>query len=197
MTGRPTNLAVVGIAAENMLTPDEATEWIVESYRTSVESIIETGRRLAEAKARVPHGSWGRVIDGLPFNERTAQKLMTIAAHPALANPSHGTVLPSAWTALYPLAQVPAEEFDDLVARGVIHADLTRAEAQQIADQFSAARQAALEAWTGCVDQITGALGYFNGGQTPPADMPANHTPPAEALARARALVNYLERITQ
>jgi hypothetical protein len=40
--------------------------------------------------------------DALPFNERTAERLMKIAGHPVLTNTSH---LPTSWTTLYELSK--------------------------------------------------------------------------------------------
>jgi hypothetical protein len=40
-------------------------------------------------------------MDALPFNERTAQRLMKISEHPVLTNTTHESHLPTSWTTLY------------------------------------------------------------------------------------------------
>jgi hypothetical protein len=46
-----------------------------------------------------------RSDDALPFNERTAQRLMKISEHPVLTNTTHESHLPTSWTTLYELSK--------------------------------------------------------------------------------------------
>ena len=50
-----------------------------------------------------------RSDDALPFNERTAERLIKIAKHPVLTDPTHlmSSILPTAWTTLYELSKTP------------------------------------------------------------------------------------------
>ena len=91
-------------------TPDHAAAWVTEAWQGAVESIVETGRRLAEAKIRVGHGNWLPTVDLLPFSDRTAQMLMAISKHPDISNPHHGSHLPASWRTLSVLAQLPPGE---------------------------------------------------------------------------------------
>lgn len=79
---------------------------ITTSWRESVNGIIETGRRLLEAKEELEHGKWsGFVDDKLPFDRRTAQRLMEIASG-RLAAASPSPLLPPSWTTLYQLTKL-------------------------------------------------------------------------------------------
>jgi hypothetical protein len=70
------------------------------AWQKSVESIIETGRLLIEAKAALPHGGFEIMVKDLPFGARAAQFLMKVASHPVLSNPKHASLLPASWMTL-------------------------------------------------------------------------------------------------
>jgi hypothetical protein len=110
------------------------------AWQKSVESIIETGLLLIEARDALGYGQWGSMFATAPltrgagrlstgkvnFSERTAQRLMTIAKHPVLSNPTHVSHLPASWGTLYELTTIPIREMERLIASGVIHPDLRR-----------------------------------------------------------------------
>ena len=76
-------------------TIEEWRNYISEPWQNAVESIIETGRRLIEAKEGIGHGGWTKIFeDKRLFSEQTAQKLMAIARHPALAKAATLRLLP-------------------------------------------------------------------------------------------------------
>ncbi len=82
-------------------------EQISESWRSSTEGIIETGRRIAAAKAELPHGEFGRMCEELlPFGVDTAQRLMAISRNSIIANTAHGRLLPPSWRTLYELSRI-------------------------------------------------------------------------------------------
>ena len=112
-------------------TPEQAAAYVVEPWQKAVGSIVETGRRLAEAKKRVSHGSWLLTVGLLPFGDSTARKLMQIAAHPDLSNQEHVTDLPASWGTLSVLAQLPPGEIPKRIEAREITAELDRATAQQ------------------------------------------------------------------
>lgn len=58
---------------------------ITAALQKTVESIIETRKLLIEAKAKVDHGDWLKLVEKLPFGEDTAQRLMAIACHPVIS----------------------------------------------------------------------------------------------------------------
>ena len=96
-------------------TPREAAEYVTDAWQAAVSSIIETGRRLIEAKLRVGHGNWLAAVDLMPFGRSTAEYLMQTAKHPTLSNPSYSGSLPAAWRTLSILAQLPEAELTDLI----------------------------------------------------------------------------------
>jgi hypothetical protein len=49
------------------------------------------------------------VRDDLPFNDRTAQKLMAISDNAVISNTSHVTHLPPSWDSLYQLSRLDEE----------------------------------------------------------------------------------------
>lgn len=107
---------------------------ITAQHAKTIESIIETGRLLLKAKSDLVHGEWGRLFDDhlLPFGSNTAQRLMNIANHPLLANTAHAPYLPSAWTTLYELSQVPEPTLKNALTDGVIRPDMSRKSVKQL-----------------------------------------------------------------
>jgi phage N-6-adenine-methyltransferase len=124
-------MTVTGEVVE-MWTAQEAATYVCEAWQNAVESIIETGRRLIEAKQRVGHGKWSAAVEMMPFGDNTAVRLMQIAQHPVLSNPDFNQDLPVSWTTLSLLAQLPAEEVKALISSGDITPELQQAEAKTL-----------------------------------------------------------------
>jgi hypothetical protein len=107
-----------------------SAEWaarITVCWRTSVEAILEVDRLLAAAKKALPHGEFGKMIESeLPFTDRTARMLMTIASDPRLTNRKHVSVLPPSWGTLYELTKLDDEQFDARLLDGTINPDMQR-----------------------------------------------------------------------
>ena len=100
---------------------------IAASWRKSVESILETGRLLAEAKALLPHGQFGLMIEvDLPFTPSTAQRLMAIANDPRINDPGTIPLLPPSWGTLYALTKLPDDEFRRRLSGGEIAPTMSR-----------------------------------------------------------------------
>lgn len=113
-------------------TPQEAASYVSEAWQNAVESIIETGRRLIEAKDRVVHGGWLKAVEMMPFGDRTARFLMEISDHPVLSNRKYTSDLPAAWMTLAILAKLPADELIALIDDGTINPDLQQVEARAL-----------------------------------------------------------------
>jgi Protein of unknown function (DUF3102) len=100
---------------------------IAAAWGKQVESIIETGQYLIEAKEELGHGSFQAMVQKeLPFVHRTAQMLMKIARNTTLSNARHASLLPPSWMTLNELTKLPN---DLLIARlkdGSIHPKLER-----------------------------------------------------------------------
>lgn len=102
---------------------------IAAAWGKQVESIIETGRMLIEAKEELGHGVFESMVQTeLPFGPRTARMLKTIAEHRILANRKHVSDLPPSWGTLYQLAQLPDEVLIAGLKDGLIHPKLERSE---------------------------------------------------------------------
>lgn len=157
-----------GVLEPGEWTPQEAAEHVSQAWQNAVESIVETGRRLIEAKARVGHGRWLDTVALLPFGERTAQRLMMVGQHPDLTNPTHGSHLPASWRTLEILAQLPQGEIPRRIEAGEITPELDRATAQAWVSTYSAARQEALNAWSAACDAELHVLSYLKTYGPPP-----------------------------
>ena len=122
----------------NTHTPEEWAKRITTAWQKSVESIIETGRLLIEAKAELPHGEFENMInEKLPFGSRTAQRLMKIADHPILSNPTHVSHLPPSWGTLYALTELPDEVLSDMLEDGKLNCEIERKDVEQIKAQLN------------------------------------------------------------
>jgi hypothetical protein len=106
---------------------------IEKNWHVATASIIATGRILIKARAELDHGEFGPMIKTkLPFSKRTAERLMEIARHPTISNPTHVSLLPPHWGTLYELTKIPAEELEKMLADGRINADTERQHVEEI-----------------------------------------------------------------
>jgi hypothetical protein len=114
------------------------------SWQKQVESIFETGRRCAAAKEELMrfHGAWTRLFDAdnldrPPFGQRTADRLIDIARHRVLSNPTHVSALPASWGTLYRLTQLPEQAIKGLIADGTINPELERSQVDTIQEKLA------------------------------------------------------------
>ena len=126
-------LGEAGGAAQALVEPDPETRagWAVfinASWRASVESIIETGRRLIAAKDALAFGAFGPMVDGdLAFGARTAQMLMRIAQDGRITDAKHASLLPPSWSTLHELTRIEGDDaFAAAVESGAIRPDMER-----------------------------------------------------------------------
>jgi hypothetical protein len=113
-----------------LTSPGEWALRIAGAWTKAAAAILETGKLLNEAKRALPHGEFVRMLKSsdFPLSERTAQRLMAIARHPILSNPTHVSLLPPAWSTLSALCQLPRETLRLKFESGAIHPGLERAE---------------------------------------------------------------------
>jgi hypothetical protein len=115
---------------------------ICKSHAASVEQIIQTGRDLLLAKAKLSHGEWGRLTGRstgqplLSFSAQTAHKYMLVASHGSLSNVAHCATYPASWGTLAELAKLPPAILEKHITDGVIHPELTRAVAEQLVSEW-------------------------------------------------------------
>jgi N6-adenosine-specific RNA methylase IME4 len=100
-------------------------EWadkITESWRDTVNGIIETGKLILAAKLDLAHGQFGAMIAlALPFTSRTAQRLMKIASDHRLIEDGNVRYLPADWYTLYQITRLNDETFDARIEDGTIN----------------------------------------------------------------------------
>jgi hypothetical protein len=99
---------------------------ITRAWNKAVQSILETGRLLIEAKDKLEYGDFGAMADNLPFGRRTAERLIAIASNSILADATHGSQLPPSWRTLYELSTLPDETLLARLEDGSIRPDLER-----------------------------------------------------------------------
>jgi hypothetical protein len=125
-------------------TRSEFAERIREQVALASRSAIQTGRLLVEAKSALSHGEWLAMVESdLPFGERTAQRLMHIARHPLISNPTHGSDLPASWRTLHELARVPDTVLKAKLAEGAVTPELERSAVERWRREASPPRAAA------------------------------------------------------
>jgi hypothetical protein len=97
------------------------------SWQKAVESIIETGKLLLEAKADLPHGEFTNMInERLPFGPRTAEMLMKVAEHPVISDPNQWFAFPPSWRTLSELALLPPKIVKERIADHTINPEMRR-----------------------------------------------------------------------
>ena len=115
---------------------DAAWKVTEDADEQKVRAIIETGRRLQDARDQLGWGRYGKLFtapNGVKaFDQDKAERLRKIAENPALANSAHARKLPSSWYALFVLSAIPAPVLDQLIADGVVHRDLERSDAERL-----------------------------------------------------------------
>ncbi len=128
--------ALAGSARPEAVNCDRAAwrRMIADQWRASVDAIVQVGRLLTDAKAALPHGEFGTLIEReLPFSARTAERLMRIASDPRLSNPTTLSLLPPHWGTLYELTKLSDPMFKRLIDEAVICPELTYAAAASLA----------------------------------------------------------------
>lgn len=96
---------------------------------------------------RLFKGSENAVAEPVPFGIHTADRLMAIAAKPAIADCAHAHTLPQSWATLYELTKLDDAEITTRIEAGEITPDMTRAQAVALrADPVERPEQAIHEA---------------------------------------------------
>lgn len=118
---------------ELVLSRAEYADRIGTRWRDSVAAVIDTGKMLIEAKRSLPHGEFEAMArNDLPFGERTARRLMSVASDERIVNRTHGSDLPPSWRTLYALTRLDDETFERALHEGIIRPDMQRKEAEEL-----------------------------------------------------------------
>lgn len=135
---------------------DKLVVQITDAWNRTVRTILETGRLLIEAKARVKHGEWEAfVAKRLPFHIRTAEKLIRIAEHPILSNPTHESLLPRSYVTLYELATMRESDLQEAFEQNEIFPEMTRSDASRLSVIRLSQMPRALEILEYCASNFT------------------------------------------
>ncbi len=118
------------------------SDWIAEIRRTwaqGADSRLELASLIATIRRRLPRGHWTSLWDSdeLPFGKRKAEKLRAIGDGLGWAvNANVCSYLPTEWNVLYHLAKLERNTLECLIRQGLIHPELTLAQARQLAARF-------------------------------------------------------------
>lgn len=116
-------------AAVSLNTAGDYQAEISRLWADAQRRFVEIGRRLNEAKERLPHGEFLPMLArDLPFSRSVANRLMAVAA--AM---DEGVVppraLPTSYSVAYEVVTLPREKIQQAIEAGQIHPNMTRAEA--------------------------------------------------------------------
>ena len=143
---RPASVSVAKAPAR-IEDADSAIYWLTKIRAVlvkSVDSLIEAGSLLLEAKGTLDHGEWLKMFENgqLPFGERQAQYLMQVAGHRVLANPNNRSLLPQSRTALVELAKGDESKVEQVIQDGKVHPAMTAKDARLLiqGDNVTAAK---------------------------------------------------------
>jgi hypothetical protein len=110
----------------------EWAEIIRDDLGRAVEGIIAAGKHLRQAKYQLTHGRFLPLLKSIGLHERTAERLMRIAANVVLANPTHGSKLPASMRTLYELSTLPVQLLEAKISDGTITPDIERKDVEQL-----------------------------------------------------------------
>jgi hypothetical protein len=160
--GARTNGSATVEPPANVRSMEEHVARITESWRGSVEKVIETCIRVVEAKEELEHGKFLAMIrTKLPFGERTAQMLMHVGNHPTMTtntgygrkpNPKFISYLPPSWATLHELSRIPAERLERLIHAGTITCETKGTEVRAIIESYTGEYGSALDGLQALVD---------------------------------------------
>jgi hypothetical protein len=112
-------------------TEAEWAEIIRDDLGRAVEGIIAAGEHLQQAKYQ-HRGRFLALLKSIGLHERTAERLMKIAANVVLANPTHGSKLPTSMRSLYELSTLPVKLLEAKIGDGTITPDIERKDVEQL-----------------------------------------------------------------
>jgi hypothetical protein len=107
------NMKANVIQLENTAPREKWVTRISTAWRENLTSIFETGNLLEAAKAELKHGEWTAMFQNgeLPFDKKTAERLIAISTSDNVRNGAISPHLPIAWTVLYELTKLTDEQF--------------------------------------------------------------------------------------
>jgi len=136
--------------------PDSVADYVTtisRLYDEAEERFVQIGRHLIEAKARLQHGEWSKMVALLPFSHRTATMLMTAAR--AITNRTIAPErAPRSWANVYLLASMSEDERKLAEERDLIRPDVTRREILAFRRQVSGGGQGGDDLMSEAMDSV-------------------------------------------
>ena len=123
------------VYAQTAVPKRSEAEWadiIRSDLGRAVEGIIAAGEHLHQAKLQLGHGRFLPLLGSIGLHERTAERLVKIAANIVLANPTHGPKLPTSMRTLYELSTLPPKLLEAKIIDGTITPDIERKDVEQL-----------------------------------------------------------------
>ena len=102
-------------------------------WRRAVQDFLETGDALEVAINELDPQDYNTMLAEVGMDSATARKLRIIAKNEVLR--SHVNAVPRSYTTLYALTLIPKARLESLIADGVVHANLKRSQAENLADE--------------------------------------------------------------
>lgn len=147
--GPDTRAEAFALAAPDSDRREDYAAAIAALWNRARDSFIAIGRALEQAKVRLPHGEFERMIEAdLPFDKRTAHQIR-VAATAVTSGRLPVAKLPSSYSTIYHLATLPSDAIQLAERQGLIRPNLRRSEVIAFKRGFSskvAAEQEHLEA---------------------------------------------------
>jgi len=104
---------------------------IETAWQRSVESVIEVGRLVKQAKDQLGV-SYSLLETELPFSSTVAAFLIKISENPVLSNPAYHSRLPNGYNTLYYLASVDEKQLIEQIENGEVTPNFTLASAKSL-----------------------------------------------------------------
>lgn len=104
---------------------------IEQAWQTSVQSVIEVGNLVKQAKEQLGV-SYSLLEAELPFSSTVAAFLVKISSHPVLSNPTYHSRLPNGYNTLYYLASVDERQLVEQIENGEITPNFTLTSAKAL-----------------------------------------------------------------
>ena len=144
---------------------------IAKSWAKTIDALFETGDLIAKAKRELTKDELRMLIPLLPFSERTAARLCSIAGDKRLRSKKMQKKLPSCWSTLYEMSRLSDDEFQDGIARGFISETATREQIVALKGKATTTNKGGKKRWVpaitievleGEVDELTNLdIGYL------------------------------------
>jgi hypothetical protein len=124
----------------------------------AVDSLLSAGQQLLEAKAALPHGAFGPLLEELGLSRQMANRFMRVAANPVFANCSQVGALPPAVSVLDVLTRLDDDELQAAIETGQVSASTTRADAEHLVELHRLERiiDTGLDTMRGALEQVIG-----------------------------------------